>query len=267
MHVFVPLRVVQPAVTACVDEPRVDGKRESLCAGGRAGARSLWFSPIWVFFFACCTSSGAGCQSWRCLVCAQLQCECVTAACALQDEGGLLHGRAAGRQMGHELLKRLGSTGDVAAAARASVRAVAAPGLDGSAGAAAAPVFAVGCLAVADGGDVVGHVDDKLVARDFQGEKICDMVEVCALWWVLGRVLRQARQADVDFAGSLCLGAADLRPGFVGGMYGALWLCSRRNSAAAFGPELIVNSVQRKVWPCACLSPQLRVRANGMRGR
>lgn len=122
----------------------------------------------------------------------------LTAACVLQDEGGPLHGEAAGRHVGHELLMRLGSTGDIAAAACASVRAVAAPGPDGSAGAAAAPLYAVGCVAVADGGEVVGHVDDKLVARDFQGEKICEMVEVRSL----GRVLR----CDVRYA--VCCGSS-----------------------------------------------------------
>lgn len=103
----------------------------------------------------------------------------ITALCSLQDEGGALQAEAAGRQVAHELLVRLGSSADVPAAARASVRAVGPASTDGLEGTAVGPVFAVGCVAIAEGGEVVGHVDDELVARNFRGERICSMAEVC----------------------------------------------------------------------------------------
>lgn len=95
----------------------------------------------------------------------------------VQDEGGPLQREAAGRQVAHELLKRMASMPDVAMAARASVRAVIAEAAADAA--AAAPVFAVGCVVLAATGEVLGHVDESMVARNFQGHRIGDMVEVC----------------------------------------------------------------------------------------
>eukprot|EP00892_Ulva_mutabilis_P009077 jgi/Ulvmu1/6541/UM003_0175.1 len=99
-----------------------------------------------------------------------------TAFVTPEDEGGELRGEAAGRQVAHELLKRMGSTADVDTAARMAVRAVAAGSAAGALD--AAPVLAVGCVALGAAGEVLGYVDEGLVARNFHGHKLCDMVEV-----------------------------------------------------------------------------------------